>query len=299
MLRAIRRIVGVLLLVVLVGGSWLWYRIGQIDVQRVTNDLYVLTGLGGNVGVLVTPAGVVVVDTMTFPRQGSAILRRIGQITDQPVTAILNTHYHQDHTHGNPAFTPGTRVIATEKTLEYLRTRDGAFWRDEPARELLPNETFAQTRDLEIGGKTVRATYFGRGHTGGDLVVLFVEDRVLQAGDLFFNGHYPNIDLEAGGSVREWSPTLDKVLGLDFDTVIPGHGPVSNRDGLRSFREFMTTLWTQTKTIVDRGGTLDDALRTVDIERFGLTRMWFAPYLDRGFVIRRAWQEASGGKTAG
>ena len=119
------------------------------------------------------------------------------------------------------------------------------------------------------------------------------EDRVLHTGDLFSNGVYPNIDLEAGGSVRDWPATLDRVLTLDFDTVIPGHGPLSDRAGLVRFHDFMASLWTQTKAVADRHGTLDEALRTVDLGRFGLGRRWFAPYLDRRFVIRRAWQEAS------
>ena len=100
-----------------------------------------------------------------------------------------------------------------------------------------------------MGGKTIRLQHLGRGHTGGDLVVLFVEDRVLHTGDLFFNGRYPNIDLEAGGSVREWDATLDRVLALDFDRVIPGHGPVTDREGIRAFQRFLRELW----SLAERG----------------------------------------------
>jgi cyclase len=287
-----RAALGLVLVVVALAG-WAWWRIGRLDVQQVRPGLWMLSGVGGNVGVLATDEGVVVVDTMTFVRQGEAILERIGRLTDERVMAILNTHYHLDHTHGNPAFMPGTKVIATARTLEHLKTRDAAFWRDEPARRLLPNLTFETQQELSIGGKTVRMIHPGRGHTDGDLVVLFVEDRVLHTGDLFSNGVYPNIDLEAGGTVRDWPATLDRVLALDFDTVIPGHGPISDRAGLVRFRDFMASLWTQTKAVADRHGTVDEALRTVDLARFGLGRLWFAPYLGRRFVIRRAWQEAS------
>ena len=269
-----------------------WWRVVHLDATQVRPGLWMLSGIGGNVGVLVTNEGVVVVDTMTFVRQGQSILERIRDLTDQRVMAILNTHYHLDHTHGNPAFPP-TDVIATRRTLEHLRTRDADFWRDSPARELLPNRVFDTTQEIAIGGKTIRLLHPGRGHTDGDLVVLFVEDRVLHAGDLLFNGFYPNIDLEAGGSVREWGPSMERVLALDFDTVIPGHGPVTDREGFRRFQAFMTTLWTQTSRIAERGGSLDEALREVDLAPFGLRRLWFAPNLSASFVIRRAWEEAS------
>jgi glyoxylase-like metal-dependent hydrolase (beta-lactamase superfamily II) len=294
-IRALKR-GGLALLVVVAGfAAFAWWRVGHLDVQQLRPDLWVLSGVGGNVGVFVSDEGVIVVDTMTFVRQGEAILDRIARLTDQRVMAVLNTHYHLDHTHGNPAFVPGTRVISTARTLAHLRERDAAFWRDTPARELLPNLTFETTQEISIGGRTVRLLHPGRGHTDGDLVVLFVEDRVLHTGDLFSNGVYPNIDLEAGGTVREWGDTLDRVLALDFDTVIPGHGPVSDRAGLVRFQRFIRSLWSQTSAVAARGGSLDDALRTVDLAEFALRPLWFAPYLNRGFVVRRAYQEATAG----
>jgi glyoxylase-like metal-dependent hydrolase (beta-lactamase superfamily II) len=255
-----------------------------------------LTGVGGNVGVLVTDEGVVVVDTMTFVRQGNAILERIRALTDKPVMAVINTHYHQDHTHGNPAFPHGTKVVATNNTLKHLKERDADFWRDPPAANMLPDTTFDASQDISLGGRTVRAFHPGRGHTDGDLVVLFVEQRVLHAGDLVWHGHYPNIDLEAGGSVREWAATLDRAFALEFDRVIPGHGPLFDRAGARGFQDFMVALWDQTKAVKERGGTLDDALGSVDLERFELRPLWFVPSLNRRFVIRRAWEELAGAR---
>jgi glyoxylase-like metal-dependent hydrolase (beta-lactamase superfamily II) len=295
--RALVRALAALLAIVAVGGVALWWRIGALGVEQVAPGLYLLTGVGGNVTVLVTGAGPVVVDSMTFVRQGDAIEERVRALTPQPVLALLNTHYHRDHTHGNPAFPVGTQVVATDRTLEHLRTRDADYWRDPPARDLLPNTTFDRTIDLRAGDKTVRALHLGRGHTDGDLVVLFVEDRVLVGGDLVWNGYWPNIDLEAGGSVREWPATLDRVLALEFDRVIPGHGPVFDRAGLERFRDFVRALWTQTDAIVARGGSLADARREVDLDRFDLTPLWFAPYLNRRFVIGRAYAEASAARS--
>jgi glyoxylase-like metal-dependent hydrolase (beta-lactamase superfamily II) len=295
MRRWIARGLATLLLLAAAVGAWAWWRVGYVEVERVTESVYVLRGVGGNVGVLVTSAGVVVVDTMTFPRQGSAILARLREITTQPVVMILNTHYHRDHTHGNPAFAPGTKVVATAQTRAHLERRDADFWKDERARGMLPNETFEHTHEFRIADKTVRSHHVGRAHTDGDLVVHFVEDRVLHVGDLFFNGHYPNIDLEAGGSVREWPATMERVLALDleFDQVIPGHGPLSNRAGYRAFQGFIASLWEQTSAVAAAGGTRADALREVDLAGFGLTPLWFARSLNRDFVIGRAYEEAT------
>jgi len=272
--------------------AWAWWRVGALEHVRITEHVHMYGGIGGNVGVLVTSEGVVVVDTMTFVRQGAAIRAQVSQLTSQPIVAVLNTHYHSDHTHGNPAFPIGTKVVSTAKTLAHLETIDADYWKDRPAKDLLPNDTFdGAVKEIRLGGKTIRAQHLGRGHTDGDMVVLFVEDRVLHAGDLLFNGHFPNIDLEAGGSVRQWSATLDKVIALPFDTVIPGHGPPATRYALERYRDFMTSLWTQTAAIRDRGGSVEDAIRLVDIEQFGLSTLWYVPMLNRGFVIHRTWDE--------
>jgi glyoxylase-like metal-dependent hydrolase (beta-lactamase superfamily II) len=282
----------VVLIAVVVGG--LWWTVATLDHVQLTDSVHVYTGVGGNVGVLATSEGVVVVDTMTFARQGAAIRRAVRELTDQPIVTVLNTHYHMDHTHGNPAFPVGTKVISTGKTLQHLRELDADYWKERPAQDLLPNDTFdAGSKEIRLGGKTIRSYYFGRGHTDGDMVVLFVEDRVLHTGDLFSNGHYPNIDLEAGGSVKLWPATLDKVLALPFDSVIPGHGPPTSRQQLERFRDFMSSLWTQIVAIRSRGGSVDDAIKLVAIDEYRLSPLWFAPQLNRGFVIRRTWQEAS------
>lgn len=214
MRKKLGRVLVALLVVVLVVGAAAWWCVGRIDVERLAPDLYVLTGIGGNVGVLVTEEGVVVVDTMTFERQGEAILARIRELSDRPIAAILNTHYHLDHTHGNPAFPPGTKVVSTAETLRHLQELD--------AEQMLP---------------------------------------------------------------------------LEFDRVIPGHGPVSDRAGWRAFQGFMTSLWTQTEEVVGRGGSLDDALRTVDLERFALRPLWFTPNFSRDFVVRRAYEEAAAARS--
>lgn len=287
-------VVVILLLLVGVGALRLYSAVDSLEHERVSDDVSVIFGLGGNVGVLRTERGAVVVDSMTFIRQGRGIRELSEHIGGGPVQAVLNTHYHSDHTHGNPGFASGTKVVATERTLQHLRERDGDYWQGEAAGTL-PNETFEDRHQLRIGGKTIRAIHPGSGHTDGDMVVLFVEDRVLHAGDLFFNGRYPSLDLEAGGSIRGWIDSIDRVLELEFDRVIPGHGPVTDRAGLVAYREFLVDLWTQVSAAADQGLSKQQAIDSIDLahdEGYGIISIPFVVRIDRPSIVGRTWEEA-------
>jgi len=293
--RKLRVAVAVVVSVLGLAAIYGYQLVTSLESEVVAGDVYVVFGLGGNVGVLKTRLGAVVVDTMTFPFQARGIRELASQLGGGPARAIINTHYHSDHTHGNPAWPVGTRVVATERTRDYLNLLDAEFWQGEAAGTA-PNDTFERTHEMRIGGKTIRSYAMGRGHTDGDLVVLFVEDRVLHAGDLFFHRLYPNIDLEAGGSVRDWSNTLKQVLELDFDHVIPGHGPVASREDLAGFARFMSELAASVGQAVDDGLTLDQTLKSVDLkedEGYG-ELLPLIMNLDRDFVVKRAWEEATG-----
>ena len=274
-----------------------YQKVSGIDAEKITEDVHVLFGLGSNVGVLRTERGAAVVDTMTFRMQGEEIRERVEALTGREVEVILNTHYHVDHTHGNPGFPGGTRVVSTKRTRELLDAFDAGSWQGDAAKTL-PNETFEGSYEIALGGKTIRAQHLGRGHTSGDMVVLFVEDRVIHLGDLFFNGRYPNIDLEGGGSVKEWIATLDRVLAMDgYDRVIPGHGPVSDRAGVVRFQEFLRELWDKASAAAREGQGVEDALASISLTKdagFEPIRVPLVLNLDRPFVIRRAWEEATG-----
>jgi len=288
------------LLVLVAGGAvYVYQQVNTLEVARVTDDVHALYGFGSNVGILRTADGAVVVDTMTFQMQGREVRERAEQLGGGATQAIINTHYHLDHTHGNPAFAPGLDVISTERTLAYLKQLDAEYWQGDAAGTL-PNQTFEDEREFQIGGKTVRLIHPGRGHTDGDLVVLFVEDRVLHTGDLFFNGRYPNIDLEAGGSVQEWAGSLDRVLALDFDHVIPGHGPVTDRAGLVAFQRFVQQLADVGAEAAKSGRSLAETQRSAALDAdtgFEVMSIPFVMRLDRDFVVKRSWEEATGNFT--
>ena len=286
-----------LLIVVGTVALYLLISIRTITVETLSEDLFVLRGVGSNTTVLKTTSGTVVIDSMTFPMQGSIIRKKAEELTGQPVSLLINTHYHLDHTHGNPAFDASTRVIATARTLSHLNALDADFWQGDRA-QLLPNETFEDQLDLVLGDKTLVLKNIGRGHTDGDLVVLIKENNTLVMGDLFFNQHYPNIDLEAGGTVQEWPATLDQALALDFKTVVPGHGATSDALGLREFQRFMGQLANIGQAAQADGLTLEQVLQSERLnadKNFTEIGMAGIPIgLNRQFVLRRAWEETTG-----
>jgi glyoxylase-like metal-dependent hydrolase (beta-lactamase superfamily II) len=211
---------------------------------------------------------------------------------------VINTHYHGDHTHGNPGFLPGTQVLSTTRTLEHLQALDAAYWTGD-ATQFLPNHTFGKDLEIRLGSKTLHLLHPGRGHTDGDLVVLFVEDAALHSGDLFVNRTYPSIDLKAGGTVREWADTLDAALALPFSRVIPGHGALSDRAGVEQFQRFMRQLAAVGADAKQRGLSLTETQREAKLTEdagYATTEIPMLVSLNRNSVIRSAWEEANGVK---
>ena len=276
---------------------YLFVNVRSLSVEKINDDLYVLRGVGGNTTVLNTDAGAVIIDSMTFKMQGSSIREKAEALTGKDVVLLINTHYHLDHTHGNPGFKPGIQIVSTERTLSHLKVLDAESWQGSAAK-LLPNDTFSDRRQFKFGNKTITLIHPGRGHTDGDLVVLFEEDKTLIMGDLFFNQHYPNIDLEAGGSVQAWPATIDRALELDFDRVIPGHGDTTDRAGLIGFQNMISQLAEIGSSAAANKTSLEEVLNSSQLsEDAGYKTIKVAGFslgLNREFVLKRAWQESTG-----
>ena len=255
----------------LIIGAFFAYRQTQnLNTVKVTEDLHMITGLGGNVGVLKTGEGTIIVDTMTFTSQGELIRKRAEALTGEPVKIIINTHYHGDHTHGNPGFQNGTQIISTERTLSYLKKVDQSYWEGE-ASNFLPNGTFVSEKEITLGNKTLKLYQLGPAHTDGDLIVYFVEDKVVHMGDVFFNKQYPNIDLEAGGSVQKWAASMEPVFNLEIDKAIPGHGELGDKTSMRQFQRFMTQL---AKVGQDAARRKDDLALTLKTDQLTEDAPW-------------------------
>jgi glyoxylase-like metal-dependent hydrolase (beta-lactamase superfamily II) len=244
----------------------------KIDVEKLKDNLYVLTSSspadrstfsGGNVAVFITDNGVVLVDTK-LAAWGDVLLERIKSITNKPVTTIINTHTHGDHTGNNDKFGATIDSIVHENTKANMARMD-AFKGDKA--QFLPKRTYKDKATVGRGRDQVDLYYFGPGHTSGDTFVVFPALRVVHTGDMFAWKDAPSIDRSNGGSGVEFPRTLAKmVAGIkNVDTVIPGHSPVTTWKDLQEFQRFTNDLLTQTQTAMKAGKSPDDAAASIDL----------------------------------
>jgi glyoxylase-like metal-dependent hydrolase (beta-lactamase superfamily II) len=236
-----------------------------------------ISGEGGNVAVAVTNEGVLLVDDM-FDRNHADILAQVRSITDRPLRYVLNTHQHDDHAGGDLKMLPIAEVIAHRNARANLVDIKQPYYEDTPGTPIgLPRLTFSDELSVHLGRSEVRALYFGRGHTNGDAIVYFPQLRVIHTGDLFL-GRQPRpagassrppgvniyVDYAQGGSFIEWSRTLEHMLALDFDTVIPGHGPVSTRADLVAFKADLEAMRGRIAGLIRDGASKDAVLKVLE-----------------------------------
>ena len=248
----------------------------KLLLNQVKNDLYEIEGDGGNVAVYITDEGVILVDDK-FERDYEGIMSHVKSITSKPVKYVLSTHYHADHSGGNSKFLPTAEIISTANARSAIvgHKQSNAPPGVEPARVV-----FTQEAGVFLGGKEVHARYCGRGHTNGDAIVHFPALRTIHTGDLMA-GTSPLIDYSGGGSLAEWSKTLDEAMKLDFDTVIPGHGPVTTKAGLLAYRNNVDKLRIRATELIRNGRSRDEVGKVMTAE-FGwapgdLRMQWSLP----------------------
>ena len=231
-----------------------------LSMEKVTDNLYVIVGNGGNVAVLPTSEGVILVDDK-FAQDAPEILAKVKTVSDKPIRYVLNTHQHGDHTGGNQSL---LAMAAPAEIVAHKNARANMVTNKQPG---LPGITFSDETQVFLAGKEVRARHLGRGHTNGDAFVYFPSERVLHTGDLFVNGA-PLIDYANGGSLIEWEKTIGKALEYDVDKVIPGHGPVGTKSDLVKWRQTLVTLRSRAADACASGGA--DAIKQLKLDDLGL-----------------------------
>ena len=236
-------------------------------IEKVKDNLYMITGGGGNTAAFITQTGVVVVDTK-LEGWGQAILDKIKSVTDKPVTTIINTHTHGDHVGSNSEFSASVEIVAHENCKVSMEKMT-AFQGDH--KKFLPHKTYKDKMSLFGGKERIDLYYFGRGHTGGDTIIVFPELRVAHTGDLFAAKGTPGIDVNNGGSAVEYSKTLTKAAAgiRGVDVVIPGHNPVTDWKTFQEFGEFNREFFAAVEAALKAGKTAEDAAATLKLpEKF-------------------------------
>jgi len=246
-----------------------------IDIVKLKDNLYVLTSStpgnpatfsGGNVAVFITDGGVTLVDTK-LAGWGQAVLDKVKSVTTKPVTRIINTHTHGDHTGNDGFFGTTVEIVAHENTKTNMEKMD-AFKGDNA--KFLPKKTYKDKLTLGSGKERIDLYYFGAGHTSGDTFVVFPDLKVLHTGDMFAWKDAPFCDRTNGGSCVSLPQTLSKAIGniKNVDTVIPGHSPMMAPKDLQEFQRFTADLLAETRAAMTAGKSVDEASAAFKVDKY-------------------------------
>jgi glyoxylase-like metal-dependent hydrolase (beta-lactamase superfamily II) len=274
----------------------------QIKVTKISGNIYMLEGAGGNIAASVGEDGIVIVDDQFAPLADKiqAALKGIG-VTDKPVRFVINTHYHGDHTGGNEPFAnKGSTVIAQDNVRKRLETggvagNGGSLKMDQkPApKAALPIITFEHDVTVHLNGEDIRALHFPAGHTDGDAVIFFPKANVVHMGDDFVRYGFPFIDVASGGSVQGMIAAMEKVsTQLPPDVkVIPGHGALSNLDDVREFVKMLKETSAVVQKALDEHKTLEQMKQEKILEPW---KKWSGDFLDSDKFIETLYNSLTG-----
>jgi glyoxylase-like metal-dependent hydrolase (beta-lactamase superfamily II) len=277
LLRRIGRALLILFVLLLAGAGVLAYFAFRVTTVALDDHAWVLLGGGGNTLVLDGPEGPLVVDTKFGP-PAATLEREVKRIAGKPVKMVIDTHYHIDHTHGNPRF-PGAEFVSAKRTRDHLLELDAkTFGPGSDGEHEVPTTLIddGMVKQINFGDDFVEVRQPGRGHTDGDVVVFLHKRSVLHTGDLFVNGYYPIIDPKGGGSFAELGPTLDKVIAIGAAKIIPGHGPIATPDDLVRYRKYVAALWDHVRAGVKAGKSKQEIEKGFDATPYRLSNLMVA-----------------------
>ncbi len=271
-----------------------------VTVVPVAPGVSMLMGPGGNIGVSSGKDGIFLIDDQVAPvtEQIRAALRTIG---DGPVRFVLNTHWHPDHTGGNENLgSAGALIVAHENVRTRLSVDQfiEALNMSAPAlpEGALPVVTFTDAVTFHVNGGEIHAFHVPPAHTDGDAIVHFRTANVIHAGDTYFNGLYPLIDLSTGGSVDGTIASANRMLAMaDDDTrIIPGHGPLSNKQELMAYRDMLVTVRDRVQQAVAQGKTLEETVAAGVSKEFD--EQWGKAFIPPDLFVKVMYEGVVGSK---
>jgi cyclase len=274
----------------------------EIKVTKVSGNIYMLQGAGGNIAASVGADGIVIVDDQYAPlaEKIQAALTKLG-ITDKPVRFIINTHYHGDHTGGNAPFTStGSTVIAQDNVRKRLESGGTAGNGGSLKMEMKPAEkaalpviTFEHDVTVHLNGEDIRALHFPAGHTDGDAVIFFPRNNVVHMGDDFVRYGFPFIDVASGGSVQGMAAAMEKASAeLPKDVkVIPGHGDLSNLDDVRAFVQMLKETSAVVQKAINEHQTVEQMKQARILEPW---KKWSGEFIDSDKFIETLYNSLTG-----
>ena len=236
----------------------------KIVATPVTEHVYMITGKGGNIGLLIGEDGTFLIDDQFAPLT-EKIVATIKSVGGEVPKFLINTHYHGDHTGGNENLGQGgTLIFSHDNVRERLST--GSFIpafdmkREAVSRIGLPVVTFSEDISFHLNGDTIRVIHVPHAHTDGDSFVYFEKANVIHAGDLFFNGFYPFIDVNHGGSLKGMINAVDNVMALADDNtkIIAGHGPLGDKEQLVQYRQMLGIAYERLRKFKAEGKTAQE-----------------------------------------
>jgi cyclase len=280
----------------------------EITAQRLSQNITIIQGGGGNMTVVITDDGIVVVDTFVSPAAAGKARKIIEKLTDRPIRYVINTHFHADHSYGNQIFSDAViigfhdyeeratarygedrlaslseTIISLEKQLEAADTESGDFRRLEDRLNAVRNlkkdsEHFVLTKpDIELKGnaaiclegKNFEIFHFGRAHTDSDLVIFVPEEKLLVTGDICWNSYICYIDPVESDPLN-WIAALDNLLSLrdEVEYIVPGHGDPGGTELLKTQRNFLLRLWEEVRAVRTRGHSLEQAKQEITLEEY-------------------------------
>ncbi|WP_298778876.1 MBL fold metallo-hydrolase [uncultured Polaribacter sp.] len=234
----------------------------KIEAIKLTDHIYKLKGQGGNIGIFIGEDGVFMIDDQ-FASLTPKILSAIKELTDKSVKYLINTHWHGDHTGGNEnMYKEGAIIVAHKNVRKRMSVEQVVRGKTKKAspKEALPVISFSEDMIFHINNDDVLVSHIHNAHTDGDVLVYFINNNVLHVGDSYFQGRFPYIDLDSGGSIDGYIEGIKKMIMLiNKDTkVIPGHGDISNKAELKTYLAMLKAIRSNIQKEIDKGKRLEE-----------------------------------------